>query len=187
MNFVILNDYPYYEIYDDGTIISIERKCKDGKNMKRKRLCPCRQKSGYSTVKLLHKDGYFKKFYLHRLVYMAFHGDITGQEVDHWDGNRANSALSNLRAVSHKSNCNNPKSIERYRESNALSKGKFNRDKMIAAQGKAGYKKLVRTYKRLVKKHGYCGIWMLMKAGHCGYPRAKRIIVEMQNKNDINQ
>ena len=118
---------------------------------------------------------------------MAFHGDITGLEVDHWDGNRANSALSNLRAVSHKSNCNNPKSIERYRESNALSKGKFNRDKMIAAQGKAGYKKLVRTYKRLVKKHGYCGIWMLMKAGHCGYPRAKRIIIEMQDKSEINQ
>lgn len=187
MNFVILNDFPYYEIYEDSTIISIERKCIDGRTIKRKRLCPCRQKSGYSTVKLLHKDGYFKKFYLHRLVYMAFHGDITGLEVDHWDGNRANSALSNLRAVSHKSNCNNPKSIERYRESNALSKGKFNRDKMIAAQGKAGYKKLVRTYKRLVKKHGYCGIWMLMKAGHCGYPRAKRIIIEMQDKSEINQ
>ena len=168
-------------------IISIERKCKDGKNMKRKRLCPCRQKSGYSTVKLLHKDGYFKKFYLHRLVYIAFHGDITEMEVDHIDGDRSNSALSNLRAVSHKSNCNNPTSIERYRESNALSKGKFNRDKMIAAQGKKNHDRLVRTYKRLVKKHGYCGIWMLMKIGHCGYPRARRIIVEMQNRNDVNQ
>ena len=187
MNFVILNDYPYYEIYEDSTIISIERKSKDGKNMKRKRLCPCKQKSGYSTVKLLHKDGYFKKFYLHRLVYMAFYGDITGREVDHIDGDRSNSALSNLRLCNHATNCRNPRSLERYKKANALSTGKFNREKMIAAQGKAGYKKLVRTYKRLVKKHGYCGIWMLMQHGHCGYPRAKKIIIEMQNKSDINQ
>jgi hypothetical protein len=184
MNFVILNDYPYYEIYEDGTIISIERKCKDGKNMKRKRLCPCRQKSGYSTVKLLHKDGYFKKFYLHRLVYMAFRGDITGQEVDHIDGNRSNSVLSNLKLCDHTTNCRNPRSLERYKKANTLSAGKFDRDKMMAAKSKDYYQKLVRTYKRLVKEHGYCGIWMLMQQGHCGYPRAKRIITEMKGENE---
>lgn len=187
MNYAKLKEYPGYEIYEDGTIFSAERKSKDGKTLVRKKLYPCKEKNGYSTVRLYAKDGHYKKFYLHRLVYMAFYGDITGMEIDHIDGNRSNSALSNLRLCNHTTNCRNPRSLERYKKANALSAGKFNRDKMIAAQGRRNHDRLVRTYKRLVKKHGYCGIWMLMKAGHCGYPRAKRIIVEMQNKNDINQ
>jgi hypothetical protein len=53
---------------------------------------------------------------------------------------------------------------------------------MIAAQGKEQYMKLVETYKKLKKRLGSCGIWMLMKNGHCGYPRAKRIILEMEER-----
>jgi len=28
---------------------------------------------------------------------------------------------------------------------------------------------------------------MLMKIGHCGYPRAKRIVNDMEGRNDVNQ
>lgn len=188
MNYVKLKEFPGYEIYEDGKIIRTERLSKTGKALKRRELFPTKAKNGYRTVRLYNKDGVMKQFYLHRLIWEAFNGKIPeGYEIDHFSTDRSDNNLNHLRLVSHKDNCNNPKSIERYRESNALSKGKFNREKMIAAQGKRNHDRLVRTYKRLVKKHGYCGIWMLMKAGHCGYPRAKRIIIEMQNENDINQ
>ena len=187
MNYAKLKEFPGYEIYEDGTIISVERKSKNGKTLVRKNLHPSKEKNGYSSVRLYAKNGHYKKFYLHRLVYMAFYGDITGQEVDHIDGDRSNSALSNLRLCDHATNCRNPRSLERYKKANALSAGKFNREKMIAAQGKKNHDRLVRTYKRLVKKHGYCGIWMLMKVGHCNYYRAKRIISEMESENDVSR
>ena len=187
MNYAKLKEFPGYEIYEDGTIISVERKSKNGKTLVRKKLYPAKAKNGYSTVRLYAKDGHYKKFYLHRLVYMAFYGDITGMEVEHIDCDRSNSALSNLRLCNHTTNCRNPRTLERYKKANALSAGKFNRDKMIAAKSKDYYQMLVRTYKRLVKEYGYCGIWMLMQHGHCGYPRAKKIITEMQIRNDISQ
>jgi hypothetical protein len=58
---------------------------------------------------------------------------------------------------------------------------------MIAAQGKESHDRLVNIYQELKEEHGQVGIWMLMKAGHCGYPRAKKIIAEMDDKNDANQ
>lgn len=187
MNYAKLKEFPGYEIYEDGTVISAERKSKNGKTLVRKKLYPTKEKNGYSTVRLYAKDGHYKKFYLHRLVYMAFYGDITGLEVEHIDCDRSNSVLSNLRLCDHATNCRNPRTLERYKIANALSSGKFDRDKMIAAQGKRNHDRLVRTYRRLVKRHGYCGIWMLMHEGHCGYPRAKKIIIGMQNKSDIKQ
>lgn len=188
MDYILLKDYPY-EVHADGTVYRTERKSRDGRrNLKRLQICPYKATNGYMVVKLFcPQEGRYKILYLHRLLYSCFVGDIIGLEIDHKDTNKENNDLCNLRAVSHQSNCNNPNSIERYKKANALSAGKFNREKMIAAQGKRNHDRLVRTYKRLVKKHGYCGIWMLMRAGHCGYPRAKRIIIEMQNRNNINQ
>ena len=66
MNYVKLKEYPGYEIYEDGTIISVERKSWNGKTLVRKKLYPCKEKNGYSTVRLYAKDGHYKKFYLHR-------------------------------------------------------------------------------------------------------------------------
>lgn len=188
MNYVKLDDYPNYEIFANGKIIRTDKISKNGKALKRKELFPTKAKNGYRTVRLYNKDGVMKQFYLHRLVYIAFNGEIPeGYEIDHIDGDRQNCALCNLKAVTHKENCSNEVSRARYKFSNALDKGKFNRDKMIAAQGKRSYDKVVRVYKRLVKKHGHCGIWILMNEGHCGYPRAKRIVNEMGGKNDENQ
>ena len=187
MNFVILEEYPYYQIYEDGRIIRIEKLSKNGKALQRRLITPTRAKNGYRTVRLYNKDGEMKQFYLHRLIWVAFKGKIPeGYEVDHLVDRDVNE-LNLLRVVSHKENCNNPKSIERYKRANALGKGKFDRDKMIAAQGQQNHDRLVQTYKRLVQERGQCGIWLLMKVGRCGYPRAKRIIEEMRGETGINQ
>ena len=180
MNFVILKEYPHYVIFKDGRIIRTEKLSKNGKTLKRRLITPTMAKNGYRTVRLYNKDGIMKQFYLHRLVWEAFNGKIPeGYEVDHLIDRGIND-LNHLRVVSHKDNCNNPRSLERYKRANALDKGKFDRDKMIAAQGQQNHDRLVQTYKRLVQERGQCGIWLLMKVGGCGYPRAKRIVEEMK-------
>lgn len=48
-----------------------------------------------------------------RIVYEAFKGEIDESlEIDHIDTNRNNNHLSNLRAVTHKENMNNPLTIK---------------------------------------------------------------------------
>lgn len=195
MNYVTLEDYPYYRIYKNSVIIRIQKQSKNGKKLRRRVITPTKAKNGYRTVRLYNKDGVMKQFYLHRLIWEAFNGEIPeGYEIDHINGMRSGkdangmdaNDVQNLRCVTHKMNCFNPRSLERFRFSNSLDKGKFDREKMIAAQGKRNHDRLVRLYKRLVKKHGCCGIWMLMHEGHCGYPKAKQIMNEMKGKNDTN-
>ena len=187
MNFVTLKDYPNYEIYENGMIISRRKIGMGGKILKRKEIRPTRAKNGYCTVRLLNNNGKLRQFYLHRLVYMAFCGSIEGKEIDHIDGNRANCALSNLRAVSHQQNCSNEVSIERYRIANSLDKGKYDYERLQLARSKEYYDKLVATYKALCLEHGKVGVMMLMRTGHCGYPRAKKLVAEMEAKSAINQ
>ena len=188
MDYAILKDYPDYRIYKSGKIIRIRKKSRNGNTLKRRVISPTKAKNGYRTVRLMNIDGVLRSFYLHRLIWQTFNGDIPkGLEVCHEDCNRDNNRLSNLRLLTHTQNCRNPQSIKHYRTANQLNKGKFDRDKMIAAQGKRNHDRLVRTYKKLVKKYGHCGIWMLMHEGHCGYPRAKGIVNEMEGINDANQ
>lgn len=69
-------------------------------------LKPCKKKSGYLQVGLC-KDGKHKWFRVHRLVWEAFNGEIPdGYEINHIDENTENNSLSNLSAVSHKTNIN---------------------------------------------------------------------------------
>lgn len=187
MEFKTIEGYPY-EIYEDGRVFRMERKGRTGRCLHRIEIKAYKLMNGYLEVRLFNtKENKYKKLYLHRVLYMAFKGDIGDLEVEHIDCNPSNCALWNLRAVSHKDNCNNPRTLERYRASNSLDKGKFDRDRMIAAQGKENHNRLVDTYHELKKVHGFVGIWMLMKAGHCGYPRAKKIIAEIEGKNDTSQ
>ena len=56
---------------------------------------------------------------VHVLVYEAFNGKIPeGLEIEHINGKREDNSLSNLRAVTHKENTNNPITKERMRISN---------------------------------------------------------------------
>lgn len=58
---------------------------------------------------------------LHRVIWKAFNGEIPeGYEIDHIIPikNGGTNELSNLRLVTHKENCNNPKSVENYKKHN---------------------------------------------------------------------
>ena len=76
------------------------------------KLTPYKTKNNYLMVSLHDREGKRKRFYLHRLVYMAFFGDIPkGLEIDHILNDKANCSVSNLRLASHRNNCKNPNSI----------------------------------------------------------------------------
>ena len=177
MRFKIIKECPQYEIYEDGTIWRKKHRSVSGSQLSRKQIVPYIAKNKYLVVCLHNTNGRRVQRYLHRLVYEAFFGEIPPKyEIDHIDGNRQNCHIQNLRLSTHKANTNNPKSIERYKFSNALGKGKFNRDRLVAAQGKEAYERACKTYLDLLDKYGSCGIWMLMKEAHVGFPRAKRIV-----------
>lgn len=188
MNYVILEEYPYYQIYEDGRIIRIEKLSKNGKALQRRLITPTRAKNGYRTVRLYNKDGVMKQFYLHRLIWEAFNGEIPKSlEVCHEDCNRENNNLSNLQLLTHTQNCRNPQSIKHYRTANQLSKGKFDRDKMIAAQSQQNKERLRREYKSMLEENGSVGVFAFMKHAHCNYYTALRIIEEMEGGTAINQ
>lgn len=182
MNYRILEDYPLYEVYSNGKVIRKKHVTKQGVCLKRKELVHTKAKNGYETVKLRNKEGNSVQFYVHRLVWMAWVGEIPkGYEIDHL-ADRNDNNLDHLRMVNHKTNCNNPSSIKRYRESNSLDKGKFNRDKMIASKGGERDEELRESYMSIYEDKGNVGIWYFMRFNHIGYPRAVRICKEMQGK-----
>ena len=186
MIFKVINGFPDYEIYADGRIIRAERVSKNGKYMKRKVIAHTVAKNGYRTVRLADREGNHRQFYVHRLIYTVFVGEIEGYEIDHIDGNRSNNNLNNLRAVTHTENCKNPISIEKYKKANALSNGKFDRNRMMMARGIERYNKLKDIYRRLYREKGRVGIFQMMKEGHCGYPRAQRLVREMEKERKMN-
>lgn len=180
MNYVILEEYPHYEIYEDGEIIRIEKLSKNGKALQRRIITPTRAKNGYRTVRLYNKDGIMKQFYLHRLIWEAFNGEIPeGYEVDHLIDRDIND-LNLLRVVSHKENCNNPRSLERYKRANALEKGKFDRERMQQAKSKENKQRLRREYMSILEEKGSVGVYAFMKAAHCNYYTAKKIQAEVE-------
>ena len=132
-------------------------------------------------VSLHDREGKRKRFYLHRLVYMAFFGEIPPhKEVDHIDGSRENNSVNNIRICNHRNNCQNPNSIARYRAANALDKGKFNREKMMAAKGEKREEELRELFMVMYRENGKVKVMEFMERGHCGYYRAVRIIEEMR-------
>jgi len=92
-----------YYINDSGEVYSksriIGRRCIKGRKMA---LVP--NSSGYYQV-TLNLNSTRKKFYIHRLLYIHFVGDIPkGYEIDHIDSNKSNNAIDNLRLVTRKEN-----------------------------------------------------------------------------------
>lgn len=63
--------------------------------------------TGYLTVDIKDEDGVFKRVLLHRLAYAFENGPFNGGEVDHYNHNRLDNRIKNLRLVSHKENKRN--------------------------------------------------------------------------------
>lgn len=69
----------------------------------------------------VNKNGYVVTSYgyIHRIIWETFNGKIPeGYEIDHINTIRNDNRLENLRLVTPKENCNNPLTIEHYKQSN---------------------------------------------------------------------
>lgn len=184
MNYRILKQFPNYEIYEDGTVWRKEHSSLNGYRLKRTKITPYIAKNKYVVV-YLH-DVYGKRvfWYLHRLVWIAFNGEIPkGLEICHEDCNRQNCSLSNLSIHSHSQNCRNPESIKHYKAANALDKGKFNRERMEAAKSKENKQRLRETYMSMLAHKGGVKVMDFMKTAHCNYYTAMKVIGEMSESN----
>jgi len=176
-----LKEFPHYKIYENGEVWRMAHRSTCGINLKTMKLRAYKTKNNYLMVSLHDREGKRKRFYLHRLVYMAFFGDIPkGLEIDHILNDKANCSVSNLRLASHRNNCKNPNSIAKYKAANALEKGKFDREKMMAARGQKREAELRELFMVMYQESGKVKIMEFMERGHCGYYRAVRIIEEMR-------
>jgi len=176
-----LKEFPHYKIYENGEVWRMAHRSTCGINLKTMKLRAYKTKNNYLMVSLHDREGKRKRFYLHRLVYMAFFDEIPkGMECDHINNDRANCSVSNLRLASHLNNCKNPNSIAKYKAANALEKGKYNRDRLLAARGEKREAELRELFMVMYQEKGKVKIMEFMERGHCGYYRAMRIIEEMR-------
>lgn len=91
-----------YEVSNMGRVKSLPRNTlrKDGtRNPRPERIgVGARQSNGYRSAELFSADGTSKKVGVHRLVLLAFVGPPSdGQEACHFDDDKANNRLDNLR------------------------------------------------------------------------------------------
>jgi hypothetical protein len=98
----------HYEVSNDGQVRSLERKVishDDGRiRVFKSRVLRPEVRHGYNVVNL-SINGVTAKFYVHRLVLVAFRGEPkSGAEACHWNGIRDDNRLHNLRWDTHLSN-----------------------------------------------------------------------------------
>ena len=99
-----------YQVSSEGRIRSLDREAADRSGrvriLKGKVLKPSMNRDGYLQV-MLHKEGKYKCFYVHRLVWIAFCGEILeGYDVNHINEVKTDNRLVNLNLITHKQNCN---------------------------------------------------------------------------------
>ncbi len=176
-----MEGFSHYEIYEDGTILRKEHKSPCGFLLSRTKIFQQNEKNGYVSVMLTNDQGKRVRFYLHRLLWTVFKGEIKPRyEIDHIDGNRKNNSLENLRELSRKQNANTDTAKERYRISNGRDKGKYNFARLLKARTKKSLEKAKRVYISLLMKNGTVKVTEFIREAHIGYPRAKKIMSEMK-------
>lgn len=105
-----IEGYEGYQVSNLGGVRSLDRMVKHPKGglktVKGKILKQFITKKGYKRVHLA-KDGVMKTFFVHRLVYEAFCGEIPdGYEVNHINEVKTDNSLENLNLMTSKDNCN---------------------------------------------------------------------------------
>lgn len=100
----------YYQASSEGSIRSVDRIINKSNGVQNKKtgkvLKQDLHKSNRFTV-VLSKQSNTKTYFVHRLVYLAFYGDIPcGKVVNHKDENPQNNKLENLNLLSQKENLN---------------------------------------------------------------------------------
>ena len=118
-------NFKNYSVDAQGTILNTKRN---------KELNPTLDGSGYPQVKL-YKDGIGYQFHVHKVVYVAFNGEVPqGYEIDHINGIKTDNRLENLRCLTHKENVYNPITFEKFLKSmkteEFLKKHRENSEKM---------------------------------------------------------
>ncbi len=179
--YVILPQYPHYRIYKDGRVVREEYTRFHGD---KKILMPVKLlkqhvgKNGYPALCVRDANDKVVKVYAHRLVWMAFKGAIPeGMEISHVNSVRLDCRLENLCIENHQSNMNNPVTLLRFRWSNSIKSGKYNKERLAKASTKEYEANAVKVYLLMSD----CGskpvkIMDYMAAAHVSFYRAKRII-----------
>ena len=100
----------YYQARNLGRIRSLDREVayNDGRVriLKGKVMKPVMDRGGYLRIHI-SKEGKTRTFLVHRLVWMAFNGEIQEDfEVNHIDEDKTNNKLENLNLMTHTQNMN---------------------------------------------------------------------------------
>lgn len=98
--FSAIPGWPEYEVSNFGEVRRVSPAC--GASVGRV-LRPAVMKNGYSKVSLC-RNSVRHEYLVHRLVAIAFIGDPGHMDVCHFDGNKSNNQLSNLRIDTRKGN-----------------------------------------------------------------------------------
>lgn len=106
-------NYEGYQVSNLGRVKSLERIDALGHKRKEKILKPQINDSGYYRIQL-QKQSIRKFYYVHRIVYEAFNGQIPeGLQVNHINEVKTDNRLSNLNLMTQKENINFGTGIER--------------------------------------------------------------------------
>ncbi len=100
MTYTKIKGYENYGISIDGKVYSYKR------NKIRKTVIQKKNHTSYERV-VLFKDGKNKKFFIHRLIAIAYiPNPLNKPHINHIDNNGLNNCISNLEWVTHKENVN---------------------------------------------------------------------------------
>ena len=106
-------NYEGYQVSNLGRVKSLERIDARGHRVNEKILKPSITRNGYYLIGL-YKNLIQKVYYVHRLVWIAFNGQIPeGYEVNHINEIKSDNRLSNLNLMTHKENMNYGSRTER--------------------------------------------------------------------------
>jgi hypothetical protein len=147
----IYKKIPNFSLYEASNLGNI--KTYNWKNTKKTAvLKPAKDKKGYLRTVLIRDDGKYCTIKVHRIICMAFLGDLSTKEVNHKDGNKSNNNIENLELVTHAENVQH--SFKNKLQSNIGEKNpisKLNEIKVIEIRSK--FKKHIYTREMLAKEY----------------------------------